>query len=129
MDLAGIDGQINAIEDRLVVFFHGNVSLLGLLYLPLIFGVQIALIMGVGLACAAANVFFRDVRSILVLCLQLWLYASPVIYPLQAVPEKLRVLYALNPMVGVIDGFRWAVRSPWSFACGGRASCPKSRAY
>ncbi len=96
----------SAVGAVLLIVFHGDMSAQALLYLPLIFVVQIILILGIGLACAAANVFFRDVRSILVLCLQLWLYASPVIYSVQSVPEHLRGFYALNPMVGVIEAYR-----------------------
>lgn len=79
---------------------------LGLLALPVIVLVNILLVAGIGLACAALNVFARDVRSLLVLATQLWLYASPVIYPLQAVPERYRGIYQLNPMVGIIEGYR-----------------------
>ena len=73
---------------------------------PVILVIQVALLLGMGLACAAVNVFFRDVRSLLVLGLQLWFYASPVIYPITLVPERLRSLYFLNPMAGIITAFR-----------------------
>jgi lipopolysaccharide transport system permease protein len=63
----------------------------------------------VGIALAPLNVGYRDVRYASVLLLQLWLYASPVVYPLSRVPEAWRWLYSLNPMVGVTAGFRWAV--------------------
>ena len=96
----------SAVGAVLLTIFHGNISVEGLAYLPLIFFAQIVLVVGIGLACSAANVFFRDVRSVLVLFLQLWMYASPVIYSVQAVPERLRGLYALNPMVGVIEAYR-----------------------
>jgi len=76
------------------------------LYLPLILLVQIALIVGVGLTLAAANVFYRDVRSALGLIIQLWFYASPIIYPASVVPEALRPFYYLNPMAGVLDSYR-----------------------
>jgi lipopolysaccharide transport system permease protein len=67
---------------------------------------QLLLISGLGLATAALNVFVRDVRSVLVLVLQVWLYASPVIYPVEAVPDRYRAVYSLNPMVGIIEGYR-----------------------
>ena len=85
---------------------EAEVSVGGLLYLPIIVAIQLLLTLGLGLACAALNVFFRDVRSILVLGLQLWLYASPVMYPLQSVPESVSALYQLNPMVGIIESYR-----------------------
>jgi lipopolysaccharide transport system permease protein len=59
---------------------------------------------------SALNVRYRDVRYTLPLLTQLWLFATPVVYPTSAfVPERWRALYALNPMVGVVDGFRWAI--------------------
>lgn len=74
--------------------------------LPLILAVQMMLIMGVGLACAAANVFYRDIQSLLILTIQLWFYASPVLYPISLVPESYRSLYFLNPMAGIIQSYR-----------------------
>lgn len=79
---------------------------LGWLYLPVILAIELMLILGLGLACAALNVFFRDVRSLLVLGLQVWFYASPVIYPITLVPEWLRPFYFLNPMAGIITAYR-----------------------
>lgn len=90
----------------LIIFFRVPVYVAGWLYLPVILVIQLMLIVGLGLACAALNVFFRDVRSLLVLGLQLWFYASPIIYPVTMVPEQLRTLYFLNPMAGVIEGYR-----------------------
>jgi lipopolysaccharide transport system permease protein len=78
----------------------------GLVYLPLILAVQLLLLLGLGLVSSAANVFFRDVQSLLTLGIQLWFYATPIIYPVSAVPERLRQLYFLNPMTGVIQGYR-----------------------
>lgn len=76
------------------------------LFLPVILLTQLALVLGLGLACAAANVFYRDVQSLITLGLQIWFYASPIIYPLTAVPEKFRAYYFLNPMVGIIEAYR-----------------------
>jgi lipopolysaccharide transport system permease protein len=76
------------------------------LFLPVILLIQLALVLGLGLACAAANVFYRDVQSLITLGLQIWFYASPIIYPLTAVPENFRLYYFLNPMVGIIESYR-----------------------
>jgi lipopolysaccharide transport system permease protein len=76
------------------------------LYLPVILIVQVALTVGVGLAASAVNVFYRDVKHLVVLGLQLWFYASPVLYQASAVPERYRSLYVLNPMVGVLEAYR-----------------------
>lgn len=79
---------------------------LGLLYLPLILATQVVLIMGVGIACAAMNVFYRDVQPLLTLGIQIWFYASPIIYPIDLVPEHLRSFYFLNPMAGILEAYR-----------------------
>lgn len=84
---------------------------LTLLAVPLLLALQILLTLGVVLLASAINVFYRDVRFIVPLALQLWLYASPVIYPVSLVPQRVRWLYQLNPMVGIIDGYRQAVVS------------------
>jgi lipopolysaccharide transport system permease protein len=77
-----------------------------LVFLPVVFLVQVVLVLGLGLGCAALNVFYRDVDPILRLGLQVWFYASPVIYPVAMVPERWRWLYLANPMAGVIEGYR-----------------------
>lgn len=77
-----------------------------LLCLPVILAIQLVLVLGLGLALAAGNVFFRDVQSLLSLGLQLWFYASPIIYPVALVPERFRTLYFLNPMAGIIEAYR-----------------------
>ncbi len=58
---------------------------------------------------SALNVKYRDIGYIIPFIIQFWMYASPVIYPVSLVPEQWRLLYSLNPMVGVIEGFRWAM--------------------
>ncbi len=77
-----------------------------LLLLPVVLLIQISLVAGIGMACAAANTFLRDVRPLLVLVLQIWFYASPILYPVTQVPQSVRGLYALNPVAGVIEGYR-----------------------
>lgn len=95
----------------------------GLLLLPVVVAVQMALVVGLGLAAAALNVFVRDVRSILLLVTQLWFYASPVIYPVEAVPAAYRPLYGLNPMVGIIEAYRdLLLRARWPDASLGTAA-------
>jgi len=64
---------------------------------------------GVGLWLAALNVQYRDVRYVLPFLSQLWLFATPIVYPSSLVPQPWRTVYGLNPMVGVVDGFRWAL--------------------
>lgn len=86
--------------------YGAPLPLAALLGLPAVLLVQLALTVGLGLAGAALNVFVRDVRPMLALVLQLWFYASPVLYPLDKVPAGVRPYYDLNPMVGIIDGYR-----------------------
>lgn len=90
----------------LMAIFKAPIFPLGWLFLPLIFLVQAALALGIGLATAALNVFYRDVRYVVTLGLQLWFYVSPVIYPVTEVPERFRGLYFLNPMAGVLSAYR-----------------------
>lgn len=77
-----------------------------LLWVPLLVAIQTALALAVVIPAAALVVFYRDVRFIVPLGLQIWLYATPVIYPVSVVPEKFRLLYAINPMVGLVDSYR-----------------------
>lgn len=67
------------------------------------------LALAIGLWLGPINVRFRDIKHTLPFIIQIWMYASPIVYPLSMVPEQWRWFYSLNPMVGVIEGFRWAV--------------------
>jgi lipopolysaccharide transport system permease protein len=78
-------------------------------YLPLFIVIAFAAAMGAGLWLAALNVKYRDFRYIVPFIVQFGLYMSPVGFSSTVVPGKWRLLYSLNPMVGVIDGFRWAI--------------------
>jgi lipopolysaccharide transport system permease protein len=66
-------------------------------------------VVGVGSWLSALNVYFRDVGQLIPFLVQVWMYASPVVYPASLVPSDFQWLYALNPMTGVIEGFRWAL--------------------
>ncbi len=77
-----------------------------MLWWPLILTIQTVLIVGVVLLGATLNVFFRDIRFAIPLGLQIWMYATPIIYPLSMVPERWRLVYGLNPMVGIIESYR-----------------------
>jgi homopolymeric O-antigen transport system permease protein len=69
----------------------------------------VAVVLSVGVPFAALNVKYRDVRQVLPLLVQIWLFASPVVYSSSLVPGAWQYVYALNPMVTVLDGFRWSV--------------------
>jgi len=77
-----------------------------LLYLPAIVMIQLALALGIGFAGSALNVFYRDIKHLIVLSMQIWMYASPIIYPVSSVPEQFRPLYFLNPMASIIESYR-----------------------
>lgn len=79
------------------------------LWLPAFAVLALAAAFAVGIWLAALNVRFRDVRYAVPLLTQVWLFASPIAYPSSIVPHRYRSLYALNPMAGVVDGFRWAL--------------------
>jgi lipopolysaccharide transport system permease protein len=80
-----------------------------MLTLPLFLGLAFLTSFGFGLWFAALNVKYRDFRYVVPFIVQFGLYVSPVGFTSSVVPERWRLLYALNPMVGVIDGFRWAI--------------------
>jgi lipopolysaccharide transport system permease protein len=80
-----------------------------ILTLPMFLLFALLMALSVSLWLSALNVRFRDVKHTVPFLIQVWLYASPVAYPISLVPQEWRVLYSLNPMVGVVEGFRWAI--------------------
>jgi lipopolysaccharide transport system permease protein len=77
--------------------------------LPLFVLLTLFTALAVGLWLSALNVRYRDVRYAIPFLTQIWMFVSPVIYPISLIPERWRLLYSLNPMAGVIEGFRWAL--------------------
>jgi lipopolysaccharide transport system permease protein len=80
-----------------------------ILWLPFLLLLSFVTALGVGLWLSAMNVQFRDVRYALPFLVQAWMFATPIAYPSSLLGEPWRTLYGLNPMVGVIEGFRWAL--------------------
>ncbi len=80
-----------------------------LVWLPWLIGLEVAFLVGLCLLTSALNVFFRDIKYIVPLLIQLWMFVTPVIYSTSMVPERLRGWYMLNPMAVVIDGVRRVV--------------------
>ena len=80
-----------------------------IIILPFLLLLALITSLGIGLWMSALNVMYRDVRYVLPFLTQLWLFATPIAYPSSLLPEKWRALYSLNPMVGVVEGFRWAL--------------------
>ncbi len=88
---------------------YGYAPTLNVIWLPLFLLLALVTALGVGLWLSALNVEFRDVRYVVPFLIQIWQFASPIAYPSSIVPERWRALYGLNPMVGVVEGFRWAL--------------------
>ncbi|MBG0787057.1 MAG: ABC transporter permease [Anaerolineaceae bacterium] len=80
------------------------------LWVPLLVLLALLTALAVGLWLSALNVQYRDIQQIVPFLIQVWMYASPIVYPIETIPAGIwRWLYSLNPMVGVIQGFRWAL--------------------
>jgi lipopolysaccharide transport system permease protein len=112
---------LSSVLAGLVDFFFGFLVLLAMMLFwgitpaasawtfPFFVFLLLAAALGVGLWLAALNVQYRDVRYTIPFIIQFWLFLSPVVYPTSLVPEGWRILYGVNPMVGVIEGLRWAL--------------------
>jgi lipopolysaccharide transport system permease protein len=92
-----------------LMLFYGILPGLPFLALPAFLLLAVLAAGGISLWLSALNVEFRDVRYVLPFLTQLWLYATPVVYPLSLIPEKWRLVAAINPMCGVVEGFRWSL--------------------
>jgi lipopolysaccharide transport system permease protein len=92
-----------------MMLFYGIHPTVNILWLPLLLMLVFVTALGVGLWLAALNVEYRDVRYMVPFIIQFWMFATPIAYPSSLLPEPWRTLYGLNPMVGVVEGFRWAL--------------------
>jgi lipopolysaccharide transport system permease protein len=92
-----------------MILFYGIVPSWHVVWLPAFVLLALVTSLGVGLWLSALNVQYRDVRYTIPFLTQFWLFVTPIAYPSSLLPERWRVLYGLNPMVGVVDGFRWAL--------------------
>jgi lipopolysaccharide transport system permease protein len=92
-----------------LVLWYGIVPGWGIITLPGFVLLAICTALAVGLWLSALSVKYRDVRYLINFLLQFWMFATPVVYSSSIVPEKWRALYGLNPMAGVVEGFRWAL--------------------
>ncbi|HMR63191.1 MAG TPA: ABC transporter permease [Anaerolineae bacterium] len=92
-----------------LMIFYGMTPTLNVVWLPLLLLLALVTSLGVSLWLSAMNVQFRDVRYTIPFLTQAWLFATPIAYPSSLLSEPWRTLYAINPMVGVVEGFRWAL--------------------
>lgn len=115
--LIPISGVLSGLVDFAIAFVvllvmmvcYGITPGIAILALPLLILLTIATALAVGLWLSALNVKYRDVRYITPFLLQFWFYATPIVFPANLLDAKWRILYALNPLVGVVEGFRWAL--------------------
>jgi len=92
-----------------MMLYYGVVPTVNTLWLPLFLLLAVVTSLGVGLWLSALNVQYRDVRYVVPFLTQFWMFATPIAYPSSLLHEPWRTIYALNPMVGVVEGFRWAL--------------------
>ena len=92
-----------------MMFYYNMVPTLNVLWLPLFLLLTLITALGVGLWLSALNVKYRDVRYTLGFLTQLWMYATPIAYPSNLLGEPWKTVYGINPMAGVVEGFRWAL--------------------
>ncbi len=92
-----------------MMLYYGIAPTLNVIWLPALLLLALITALGVGLWLSALNVEFRDVRYVVPFLVQLWLFATPIAYPSSLLPEPWRTIYGLNPMAGVVEGFRWAL--------------------
>jgi lipopolysaccharide transport system permease protein len=104
-----VDFAIGFVVLLVVTAIYGIKPTLAALWLPVLLLLAVLTALGIGLWMSALNALYRDVRYVVPFLVQFWMFASPVAYPTSLVPQRWRWLYGLNPMAGVIDGFRWAL--------------------
>jgi lipopolysaccharide transport system permease protein len=106
---AVVDFAIAFVMLLIMMAFYGVTPTMKVLYLPLLLILALVTSLGVGLWLAALNVEFRDVRFVVPFITQFWMLATPIAYSSSLLSEPWRTVYGLNPMVGVVEGFRWAL--------------------
>lgn len=104
-----VDFAIAFVLLLVMMVYFGIVPTWAVVTLPVFILLEILTALGVGLWLSALNVQFRDVRYTISFLVQVWLFLTPVAYPSSIIPERWRVFYGLNPMTGVVEGFRWAL--------------------
>jgi lipopolysaccharide transport system permease protein len=100
------------------LFWYGVPPTVAICAAPVLVALAVAASVAVGVGLSALNVRYRDVRHALPFVSQLWMFLTPIAYPASLVPERWQLLYGLNPMVGVVEGFRWALLGSRPFPAG-----------
>lgn len=104
-----VDFGVASILLVMLMAFYGVAPTAAVVWLPLFVVLMLATAIGVGLWLSALNLEFRDVRYTLPFLSQFWLFLTPVVYPSSLVPPQWQLVYGVNPLVGVVEGFRWAL--------------------
>jgi lipopolysaccharide transport system permease protein len=104
-----VDFAIALVMMFALLIYYGAHPTPAVVFLPAFFLLAMTTALGVGLWLSALNVEYRDVRYVVPFLTQLWLFATPVAYPSSLLQQPWRTIYAINPMVGVVEGFRWAL--------------------
>ena len=104
-----LDFAVASVLMVVLLFAHAAPFSPSLLAIPLLTILVLGVTVGVSLLVSALNVYYRDFSNALPFILQIWLYGSPIVYSSTLVPDRWRLLYGLNPLVGIVDGFRWAL--------------------
>lgn len=103
-----------------MIMYFGFTPTINIIFFPMFLLLALVTALGVALWLSALNVQYRDVRYTIPFLIQLWMFASPIVYPSSMIPEPWRTFYGINPMVGVIEGFRWSLLgtgTPPGFMC------------
>jgi lipopolysaccharide transport system permease protein len=113
-----VDLAISTVILLAIALIWGYPPGVAILTLPLLIAIAAAAALGVGSALAAVNVRFRDVKYVVPFAIQLWLFITPIVYANSSIDQPWRTISAVNPMVGVVEGFRWATLGtgdpPWT---------------
>ncbi len=104
-----VDFAVTLVMLILLMAYYGVLPTMHVVFLPAFFLLTFAAAMAVSVWLSALHVRYRDVGYVIPFLVQIWMFISPVAYPSSLVPEQWRFLYGLNPMAGVIEGFRWAL--------------------
>jgi lipopolysaccharide transport system permease protein len=104
-----LDFVISLAALAVLMLYYGVALSPAILWLPALTLMAIVTALGVGIFLASVNVRYRDVKYVVPFLVQLWMFASPVVYTSTLIPTEWRGLFALNPMTGVVEGFRWAL--------------------
>lgn len=108
--MAGVvDFMLAFVVMILMMFYYGVTPTVNVVFLPLLLLLALTTSLGVGLWLSAFNVKYRDVKYVVPFIAQFWMFATPIAYPSSLLSEPWRTIYGINPMVGVVEGFRWAL--------------------